>query len=411
VKRARVAVAIRRAGAKVEGLPDAPPDAPGEGGPPLAPTEPLLDFDSTRVYVRCEVNGAPARATVEGGALRLPAGQAGDQVLLRLEIVPDQAVAGQTVAIRARTEAGPAALRVLILDSWDEMGSRFARSRWPAEGAAAPIGPAWCEVRAPLDEFRNVVPGRPIRTNLDRVRCILLAVEAPAGKPIPSVLVDRVDLLRAPPAGGKSSTTGVPGITLADFDAPLEETIVLYDGTCVPFARTLATDADIQGFSVPGTTLCTPGILGKDFDPAMTVDGSGGSLRLHHGEGGAGVSSSATVQFVPEKDLARGSRALVFHARGAAGGERLRVRVVDGTEKSLGSRMPEGRWPAALFPRTAAADGAITLAREWRRYRIPRDAYPDVDFGAVSSLLFEFGEDVGSPAGATIFLDGIGLER
>ncbi len=433
---ARAALALGRSGASPPEGPAIPATA-GEPLDPAPPGEPLLDFDRPLVYVRAEGSRAAEPARVVRGEMRLPPtpaappspadarggrgwGPGGADTALRMDFLPDlDGTAHATLRFRARTESRAARLRVRILDGYDEMSSAAVRSRWPATGEGIAVGPEPVEVVVPLAEIAGFIEFRPLPPLLSRIRALLVAVEPGAEAASPAVLLD--DLALHGPAGAKREP-----LPLADFEAPPAEVLLLYDGTCVPFVRTLSRPEDVDGFSPPGTTPVTPSILGPAFDGAM-VGGGVGALRLHHGEtlsvpprpAGAppvapppppGTSASATLLLNPDRDVLR-FRAITFLARGTAGGERVRVRIEDALDHERRAYLPAAAATPAVFPRNGGADGALTLERRWRRYRIPLDAYPDVDFAALAALVFEFGGDVGNPAGTILFVDDVGFER
>jgi hypothetical protein len=115
-----------------------------------------------------------------------------------------------------------------------------------------------------------------------------------------------------------------------------------------------------------------------------------------------------TIRLNPDRDVQR-FRALTFLARGEKGGEKLRVRLRDAHDVAMERVLAAGRWPASLFPRTAAADGTLKLGAGWRMVRVPFDSYPEIDRSALAEIAFECGEDVGNGKDATIYLDEIGL--
>ncbi len=400
----------------------------GEPVPRRAPDETLLGFDSSAVFVRAEgtssgriVNGAMRIALSPPAGPPTPGpGQPGFRgqrpalgPTLRVEFQPViDARAWDSLVFRARAESGRASLRVAILDGYDEAGSGFARSRWPKDGPGIEVGEEWTDVVVPIQEIAGFVPTRALPPMLARVRCFLVVAEKPTSGAAAAVVLDDIAL---------RGTSGER--VLANFDAPIQETALVYDGTCVPFERTLFNDAEAKSFVVPGTTAYVPHVLGDAYDKQFVGAGTG-SVRLHHGEqrtappgpmgrvegAEAKGPASASVAFRPDRDV-RAAKAITFLARGAKGGERLRVKLQDAHDREFAGVVPVTAWPGAFFPRTVKADGALTLAAEWTMYRIPLDAYPDVDRAALAAIRFEFGEDVGNGVEATIYLDEIGLER
>ncbi len=416
--RARLA-AIRAGGGEESGA--AAFDAPAEALAPSPGGEALVDFEEPAVFVRGEPSGA---ARLVEGAMRLEArtgpppsatagaaapgpgadgGWAGRRPartdfgsLLRVEFFPLlDGEEWESLVFRARTEGGTAAVRVMALDGYDEAGSAFARSRWPAGGDGAAIGAEWTEIVVPLGAMGGFVEGRPLPFLRRKVRAFLLAASGGG-----AVLFD--DLRLRDGAGRERA--------LADFEEAPAEVAVLYGGPCVPFERTLFTEEDVRGFKVPGTVVYAEHIVGEGFDPALVGEGRA-SLRVHHGEAAAAPAgrfgkvegtdagtSSVTVAFQPDRDLLR-FKALTFLARGGEGGERLRVVLRDHFDVS--GRVGDARRPQSVFPRTAKEDDSILLTREWRLYRIPFDRYPELDREGLASLTFEF------PSG-TLYLDALG---
>ncbi|MHC4821749.1 MAG: tetratricopeptide repeat protein, partial [Planctomycetota bacterium] len=382
-----------------------PVDDPGRG-------EALVDFDEVMVWVRTEVTGSTGGdARIAKGSMLIPATSSTtdeNMVLvnagarLRLNFFPDLAVPEDgEIRFRARCARGPAGLSAGILDGFDEMNSGAMRSGWRV--VEIPKG-EWVEIRLPLSELNSLSAQRDLPPLLQRVRAFIVAVVPDDDGATPEVLLD--DLRLVSPGAGER--------VLADFDSPIEETLVSYTGGCVPFARTLFNRDQAGSFVVPGTTPYAPHVMGDLFDPSGVGEGFG-SLRLHHGEtlspGATAPLGPSSVSLIlqPDRDLSRFG-ALTFMARGTKGGEKLRVRLVDAHDVDFENRGAGELWPDCIFPRTAKTDGVLELEKGWNTYRIDFDFYVDFDRQGFAAVHFEFGSEVGNAPGAVWFLDEVMLE-
>jgi tetratricopeptide (TPR) repeat protein len=395
---ARAALAAARGGRPAgEAFPDAP------GGPldPVPPKEVLLDFEEPDVLVR-----PLAGVKFADGAARFPS-------RVYLHFFPDLDARRWTrLEVRVRAEAGPAKLRVALADGYDQMSD--APPGYLHWSEAPAVGTAWTDLSIPFGAFAPDPAVRSAPTDLARVKCAILEFAAPDGKGAPAAWIDSIAL--------RNEATGAVRILQA-FDEPPAETGVIFDGTTASFTRAITTVDAAADLLPTGSGPVSPAIVEDQngrFDPSMAGSGAG-ALRLRHGESryfpskqakpaalqdgpGAGI-----LRLNPDRDLQR-FRFLTFLARGETGGEKLRLRFLDAHSLSLESILPAARWPRSVFPRTAKADGTIALGAGWRMYRVPLEAYPELDRGAMAEIRFEVGSEVGNAPGATIYLDAIGLE-
>jgi tetratricopeptide (TPR) repeat protein len=406
--------ALRIAVKNPAGGPDSHfPQAPGEALPPKPPDETLLDFDEAHLLVR-PLGGLK----LVDGAARFPPPAAGGSRRVALHFSPDLDASHWThLDVRVRAEGGDALLRAEMADGMDQMSDLpQGRLRWPAGGPGEAVGGAWRTVSVPLRGF-DMDPGvRTVPADLPRVKCVVLDFTAKEKGALPSLWIDSVSLRDA--EGGRTRL-------LQGFDGGLEETGVVYEGTTPPFTRQITTPEMELDLLPTGTTPVSKAILEDQngtFDPSMVGRGAG-SLRVRHGEsgyfpskgqaqGGSMPDGPAWVRVVlgPPRDLLR-FHSLTFMARGEKGGEKLRLRLEDARSAEMEQRIPQERWPRSCFPRTAAKDGYLTLTKEWRMYRVPLDAYPEVDRSALAEIDFELGSEVGNAPGAMIYVDEIGLEH
>jgi tetratricopeptide (TPR) repeat protein len=358
---------------------------PGEGGA-------LFDFEENRVFAR-----TGGKATVEAleGAWRLVrTGKVGEPARLALTMIPTLDTRDHA---HVRLEiAGPrgATLRLLAKDGFDEFGASWIRLR---HFAVVTLTGEAQSVDLPLDGFET--PGRrTIPFDRSRLRMLFLEIGQPGGegeRPAPEVTVDRISLVDAD--GGTR--------VLADFDALEDPTLFLSGGAASAFAPTLMTPEEARARRPSPNTYVRPTILGEEFAPDL-VHGGEGSFRLTvTGEGASwgdltlGEARSASLEE---------ASAIVFWARGARGGERLRVELLDLHDGALANPAP------ASAPRLEVGgvvlDGRYRLIPSWRRYRIARRDFPDVDLARLRILRFRFGTDEGNERGATVYLDDIGWE-
>ncbi len=359
---------------------------PGSGGM-------ILDFERSGVFAR--VHGA-ASGRREGGRFSLRRrGEPGKMANLTLLFIPTlDARPWRWLTFEVKGEKG----KVLLLrakDAYDqlEVTDFFVRLLHPEPVI---LTGEWRTVKVPVAAFRSATPRRAIPMNVSRLRAVIFEIGSrlvPGADLAPQVLIDNVAL--AAEDGRR--------LVLADFDGEPRETLFLSDGAATPFARTLFSPAEIPGFKPDPNTFVSPAILGDRYDPGM-VHGGRGSYRLTLAREGA---AAGTLSFRPPRSFEKAT-ALVFWAKGKAGGERLRVTVEDALDARLGNGAP------AAVPRLATErsllEGWFVLSREWKRYRIPRASLPDVDFRSLTRIRFLFGSPQGNPPGTVIYLDDIGWE-
>jgi len=390
----RAALATIRSGGDPSGFP-LPGAAAGDAVPSAAPDRSLAAFEEPWVYVRA-LHGRTLAADgrLVGGVLTVPPGEDGPPGL-RIELLPEiDGRAYRALRLRVRAAGGGAGLVCDVLDGYDEPNVSRARSGWPAAGDPVPIGPLWRTIEIPLAEIANTSEARPIPPLLERLRTFVIRTTVDDR----TLHFDDVELI--------AKDTGEVTV-LADFEDSLDEVRIFYDGACAPFWRTLFSAEEVAGYMLPGTTPYTRNVIGETFDPAFVAQG-GASLRVEHGLAGDGPAM-VRFEFVPPTDLSDAS-ALTFVTRGGRGGEHLRVRLVDDTDRSVVT-LGADTVPPVRFPRTLTDDGLLTLTTGWQRFRIPLAAYSDVDWSRLRALVFELGSRVGNAPGARIYLDDIGLER
>jgi hypothetical protein len=93
----------------------------------------------------------------------------------------------------------------------------------------------------------------------------------------------------------------------------------------------------------------------------------------------------------------RGARALVFRARGAAGGERIRIKAAVAGDQPFGDSAP-----------LPIDSGWLQLSRDWREYRIDTDGR---DLSRVITPFMMIANNKQNPGGSlTIFLDEVRYE-
>ncbi len=414
---ARASLGLVRSGAK-EGAEAAKDfrDAPGEALAPVPPDEPILDFDDARLLVR-----PLAGVKLVDGAARFPPPAPGMDRRVALHFFPDlDATRAAVLEVRLRAEGGEALLRADLSDGMDQMSDLPpGRLHWPKGGRAETVGAAWRTLSIPFADFELDTALRTVPADLFRVKCVVLSLRGADPKAPPSLWIDSVVFRDA---------SGEAQRFLGTFNDALEEASLVYEGTTPPFTRQITSPEMAMDLLPTGTTPVSKAILEAQngtFELSMVGRGKG-ALRVRHGESGWFPSRSAPpfgqgnaapdgpafvrVVLGPPRDCLR-FRNLTFMARGERGGERLRLRIEDARSADLGRTLPAEKWPRSLFPRAAGKDGAIVLAKEWRMYRVPFEAFPEVDRSGLAEIDFEIGSEVGNAPGATVFLDEIGLER
>lgn len=358
---------------------------------PPGPAGTILDFESPGIFPRV---GGRATWRREDGAMRLiREGEAAGPANLSVTFLPTLDFRPfVSIRFRVRGEAG----RALVL------GLRDARDPLTApEGAATLYAPSpieltgeWQTVTVPCFDFAPATgEGRgPLLPS--RVRAIVFEIgraPAPGVKLASEVALDDVALVR--PDGSTR--------LLAGFDRERREELFLTSGATMPSTRA---PAPAEGPVPPApSTFVNPVIFGAAFDPA-TVHSGTGSYRLRLAEDGL---AEVALSLVPARDL-RDAAAITFWARGAKGGERLRVGLEDSLDENIGNA-----WPASS-PRGGARyriiEGWYELTPEWRRYRIPVSTLPDIDFTKLVRIRFIMGADLGNDVGTTMYVDDIGWD-
>jgi tetratricopeptide (TPR) repeat protein len=408
--------ALRSGGSALRGAAETFPDVAAAPVDAKAPAEPILDFEEAALLVR-PLGGVK----IVDGAARLPAPAAGESRRIGFHFFPElDAGAWSHCDLRLRSEGGDAALRVEMADGMDQMSDLpQGRLLWPGVGKTEKVGAAWRTVAVPLREFEILSEVRSVPADLPRVKCLVLDAAGPASGAQPSLWIDSVVLRDA--KSGKSRV-------LQAFDEGIEENSAVFEGSTPPFTRHILTPEAAMDLLPTGTTAVSKAILedqGGEFLPAMVGRGKG-ALRIRAGETAwypsrEAVEKGSTPPFPdgpasvrvvvsPPRDFLRFS-AITFMARGEKGGEKLRVRLQDARGVVLERTIAAERWPRSYFPRTAGKDGAVVLEKEWRAYRIPFAAYPEVDFGGLAEITFEIGSEVANAPGAMVYLDEIGMER
>ncbi len=398
VKEQKAASAVLRTGVVPEDLKPLRPAPKGFISDFDAP-EVICDFETSQVFVRVE--GA-ATADLSGGVFRVerrgePAGVAG----LSLTFIPGIDVREFT-ALRFRvrgSEGRP--LRVRVKDRFDqfEYTDAFVRLWFPEPVI---LDGDWRTVTLPLSA---IVPSNPMRripfspVGLRGLLFDLGAVpDAPAAPgltmaPLAEAEIDDVALVRADESA----------LVVADFEEPPRETLFVTEGAAAAFAPTLFAPEQVADFRPDPNSIVNPATMGGEFDPA-TVHGGTGAFRLTVAREGAGWGA---LTFNPDRSFAM-AHAITFWARGVDGGERVRVVFKDSHDLAMGAAA------FAAAPRYEAADtlaeGWFTLTAEWKQYRIPRAALPDVDFDCLARVEFHFGTDQGNPLGTTLYLDDLSCD-
>jgi hypothetical protein len=215
--------------------------------------------------------------------------------------------------------------------------------------------------------------------------------------------------------------TSVPDLVLAKQVALDDIELVRPDGSTFPLARFDSAPREMtfltSGATMPATppppsanavspdpsTFVNPVIFGDRFDPS-TVHSGTGSYRIRLVENGL---AEVALSILPGRDYTRAA-AITFWARGAKGGERLRVGLEDSLDEDIGNA-----WPASSprgIARYRLLEGWYQLTPRWRKYRIPCSESPDIDFRQLVRIRFIMGSDLGNPVGTTMYVDDIGWE-
>ncbi len=190
---------------------------------------------------------------------------------------------------------------------------------------------------------------------------------------------------------------------LEDFNNDPEELIFLSAGVAEAFIPSVSSPEQAKALRPDPNTFISQAIMGAEYDP-LTVQAGSGAFRLTLKQEGV---ASGGLAFNPDRSFDFAD-ALVFFARGTAGGEKIRVTIRDALDDDLKNESP------ARAPRLVVAgiliEGHFVLSKEWKKFRIPRSAFPDIYFDALAEIRFHFGTAEGNAVGTTIYLDSIGWE-
>lgn len=355
----------------------------------------LYDFEGSRTFARLQ---GGATGGFDRGAFRIRRrGDAGSIANLTLSLIPTTDTRSfRTIRFTVRGRAGES-LQVMAKDCYDEFGPSWVRL-WHADAVA--LTGEKQTVTLALDRFET--PGqRKIPFERARLRAVIFELGIQRGedrKAATEVVIDDVALADA--AGGS--------LVLADFEEAEDQTVFVTSGAASAFARTLFTVEQAREYRPDPNTYVSPAILGADFAPGLVRSGEG-AFRMALPSNASRAAALGTLTLDPARSArAEEARAIVFWARGATGGEMLRVVLRDALDDEAGGPRP------AAAPRLAVSgavlEGHFVLEKEWKRFRIPRRLFPDVAFGKLATLEFRFGTPEGNEPGTTLYLDDIGWE-
>jgi Flp pilus assembly protein TadD len=390
VKAEKVVTLLLRKGETPESLGELRPaveeESPGDGGV-------LFDFEGSRVFAR--LNGG-ARGSLDNGGFQIErTGDVGSMANLTLTFIPSLDTRTYS-AVRCVTRGmAKETFRLMAKDACDEFGTRFVRltHETPAEFTGHPSQ----TVLLPLTGFATTAR-RNIPFNRARLRALVFEFGIPGGegdKPASEIRIEEVALV------GEHGRE----LILATFDEPEDETLFLSGGLAGAFAPTLFSVEQAQAARADPNTYVRPEILGEEFSPGL-VHGGMGAFRLT--VRGAGPAFGELTLSATRAETAAYATAIVFWAKGAVGGERVRVTLRDALDVALGIAKPATA-PRLAVPGTLI-EGRFVLTKEWRRYRIPKSAFPDVSFGELRNLRFDFGTTESNAARTVMYLDDIGWE-
>ncbi|MEN8151109.1 MAG: tetratricopeptide repeat protein [Planctomycetota bacterium] len=362
------------------------PRKKGEGGT-------ILDFERPEVYVRVASGVEAGRRSGRFTARRT--GSAEEFANVTVSFVPTldsrpyawlrfdvKGPKGSTIVLRAR-------------DGYDEWTERLGSYRTVHETAVELVG-EWQTVTLPMAGFASRMEHRPLSFQPSRLRTLAFQLGEPGGtekKLADEIALDNVTLV---PDEGDA-------LVLTDFERTPGEMLFVTDGAGVAFARTLFTEEQLRTFVPDPNTYVTPEIFRDAFDPAM-VHGGRGSFRMTAVRDGA---ASGVLSFNPDRSFEKAG-ALVFFARGAKGGEKLRVTIEDAMDEDLVNPAPASAPRHVLDGRIL--EGWYSLSPEWRPYRIDRAEFPDVDFRSLLRIRFHYGTTEGNATGTVIWLDDVTWE-
>jgi len=390
VKAGKAGIALLRAGRAKAGSGPIP-----TGGEAVAPREgaPILDFERPSIFVRVTPGVSGRR---EGG--RFVAERTGTADLfanVNITFIPT--LSTKPYASLRFDVKGPEGSTLLIRakDGYDEFGNRLDLYRVLHRTPVVLAG-EWQTVTLPLSGFATASERRPIDFEPARLRALAFQLGEPGGAAKNLAGEIRLDNVALVPEEGEP-------FLVASFDRTPEETLFITDGAGAAFARTLFSREQIATFVPDANTFVTREIFRDRFDEGMVHSGRG-AFRLTAAKEGA---ASGVLSFNPDRSFDKAT-AIVFWARGAKGAEMLRVTMEDAIDSDLRNAAPASA--PRLMNDGRLLDGWFSLSPEWRRYRIPRAEFPDVDFGSLLRIRFHYGTPEGNAVGAVIYLDDIAWE-
>jgi len=356
---------------------------------PAGPGGTIFDFETTGIYARA---GGSATYRREGGAFRLVRGTIGTPSNLTTSFLPTLDFRPfASLRFRVRGAQGKALVlgaddcrTPLTVDGQPVM--RLVHER-PIE-----LTGEWQTVTVPAFAFRVAAGARPGEPVFARMQALLFEIGAAALPGVDlaaEILIDDIELVR--PDGST--------FVVANFDREPEEDTFLTSGGTMPSSPPATAEAVLPDPS----TFVNPVIFGKAFDPATVHTGTG-SFRIRLAEKGL---AEVALSLLGGRDYTKAA-AITFWARGAEGGERLRISLEDTLDEEIGNA-----WPASsprAYARYRLLEGWYELTPRWRRYVIPCSSLPDIDFRKLVRIRFIMGTDLGNEVGTTMYVDDIGWE-
>jgi tetratricopeptide (TPR) repeat protein len=387
VKQEKAATILLRAGTAPEKYLRerlaAEPKPPGPGGV-------IFDFEGSHVYPRA--NGDVTWRSDDGAFHLARSGAGGKPANLTLTFIPTLDFRPFTgIRFRVRGEKG----RFLVLRAKDCRDPLGTVADTPRLVYRHPIELAddWQTVTVPAQEFVPDDDSRPWPAVASRMRALVFEIGATSVPDLvlaKQVALDDIELVR--PDGST--------FPLARFDSAPREMTFLTSGATMPATPP---PPSANAVSPDPSTFVNPVIFGDRFDPS-TVHSGTGSYRIRLVENGL---AEVALSILPGRDYTRAA-AITFWARGAKGGERLRVGLEDSLDEDIGNA-----WPASSprgIARYRLLEGWYQLTPRWRKYRIPCSESPDIDFRQLVRIRFIMGSDLGNPVGTTMYVDDIGWE-
>jgi len=386
VKAAKARIALLHAGEPVLVTMGGEASAPREG-------KPILDFERPSIFVRVTPNVKGRRESRQFVAKRMLTAEAFANV--NITFIPTlSTVVYEWLRFDVK---GPKGTTLLLRakDCYDEFGNNIGIWRVLHDKPVVLAG-EWQTVTLPLTGFRTVSDRRRIGFEPTRLRALGFQLGEPGGKAKKLAGEIRLDNVVLVPEYGEP-------LLIADFDRTPEETLFITEGAGSAFARTLFNESQIEGFVPDKNTFVTPEIFKEAYDESMVHAGRGAFRMTAAREGAA----SGVLSFNPDRSYDK-AIAISFRARGGKGGEKLRVTIEDAVDDDLGNPSPASA--PRLLNDGRLLDGWFSLSPEWRRYRIPRNHYPDIDFSSLLRIRFHYGTPEGNAVGAEIYLDDIEWE-